>query len=65
VAPVLVSVAAIFWPILPDLPMPVTTTLPRLPRHLTMASTARDEILVETGARSAQAVDLDVEDSFR
>src|SRR5207302_6006176 len=41
VEPVLVSVAAIFWPTLPDLPIPTTTILPRWRSALTTRSTAR------------------------
>jgi hypothetical protein len=38
--PVLVSVAAIFSPMWPDLPTPTTTTLPRFSTHWRMVSTA-------------------------
>ena len=40
VLPVLVSVAAIFCPTLPDFPMPTTTTLERALTASIMASTA-------------------------
>ena len=40
VEPVLVRVAAIFWPMLPDLPMPTTMILPRWRRVSTMIWTA-------------------------
>ena len=47
VEPVLVRVAAIFWPTLPDLPMPTTTILPRCPSVSTMTLTGRVEIAVK------------------
>ena len=41
--PVLVSVAAIFWQMMPDLPMPVRITRPRQPRAVDGAFESRVE----------------------
>ena len=62
VEPVLVSVAEIFWPTLPDLPMPTTMILPRRFTASTIISTARSNDVVELRAHGFERGEFDVED---
>ena len=62
VEPVLVSVAEIFWPMLPDLPMPTTTILPRRRSVSTIDFHRAVERIVQLRANLFERGEFDVED---
>ena len=61
VEPVLVSVAAIFWPTLPDLPMPTTTILPRRAQRFDHRFHRAVKRVVELRAHGFERGEFDVE----
>ena len=60
VDPVLVSVAEIFWPTLPDLPMPTTISFPRWRSVSTTSSTASSNAPSSCARTALSAANLDV-----